>query len=150
MDGMLFNAHIMPDQMQVMNPIIVLLLIPIFERMIYPCFNKFHIMENSLHRMAIGGIMAGLAFLCAGVLELFLQQNYPKIPNKNYSFLYIINTLHCDLKINNTNIIHSGKMQQFIEKSSIYFNTTVEISSNQCKIKKNSLSMEINIVEEQV
>ena len=40
MDGTIGATTIKPDQMQVINPLLILLLIPIFDRLIYPLFGK--------------------------------------------------------------------------------------------------------------
>lgn len=146
MDGMVLNTHIIADQMQVLNPIVVLLLIPLFDRVFYPCFNKFHFMENSLHRMAIGGLLAGLAFLAAGVLELFLEQNHPKIGRRSSS-VYVINTLDCDLKIKDTNL-RPGEMFQFTENGN-RSHFTAETGPN-CGLQKNSLLIDLNTRKFQV
>lgn len=101
MDGIVLGTQIVPDQMQVINPALVLFLIPIFDRIFYPFLTKLHIMENPLHRMAIGGLVAGLAFLSAGILELILERSYPVLPDKNQASLNLINTLPCDLVLYN-------------------------------------------------
>ena len=38
--GQVGSTFIKPDQMQVINPLLILLLIPIFDRLIYPLFGK--------------------------------------------------------------------------------------------------------------
>lgn len=100
MNGNIMGAQITPDQMQVVNPVMVLIIIPIFDRIFYPCFSKYNILENSLHRMALGGIIAGMAFLSAGLLELVLETTYPELPDKNHASVNIINTLPCNLRVN--------------------------------------------------
>ena len=40
MDGTLGSSTIKPDQMQLINPALVLFLIPLFDRVIYPAFAK--------------------------------------------------------------------------------------------------------------
>ncbi|XP_031358665.1 solute carrier family 15 member 1-like [Photinus pyralis] len=100
MDGSALGSQILPDQMQVINPAIVLVLIPIFDRLLYPLLNRIHVLECPLHRMAVGGIIAGAAFLSAGILELVLETTYPDIPAKNRASFNFINTLPCDILIN--------------------------------------------------
>lgn len=99
MDGNVLGLHIVPDQMQVINPAIVLILIPLFDKVFYPFLTKMNILENPLHRMAIGGIVAGVAFLAAGILELVLEKTYPETPEQHRASLNFINTLPCDLDI---------------------------------------------------
>jgi dipeptide/tripeptide permease len=40
MDGRVGPFYILPDQIQVLNPALILLMIPIFEFLVYPVFNK--------------------------------------------------------------------------------------------------------------
>lgn len=101
MDGNLLGMQIVPDQMQVVNPALVLILIPIFDRIFYPCMTRLNLLENPLHRMAIGGLLAGTAFLSAGILELMLERNYVEMPYKNRASLNFINTLPCHVYIYN-------------------------------------------------
>lgn len=97
MNGNVFGMQIVPDQMQVVNPAMVLILIPLFDNVFNPYFTRTQIMENSLHRMAIGGVFASAAFLAAGVLELVLETTYPKQPSKKQASINIINTLPCQI-----------------------------------------------------
>jgi POT family len=60
------------DQMQIVNPLLILILVPIFESLIYPCFSKCNLL-TPLQRMATGGIIAGIAFVISGVVELQLE-----------------------------------------------------------------------------
>ncbi|KAG5894367.1 hypothetical protein JTB14_015644 [Gonioctena quinquepunctata] len=117
MDGNIMGTQITPDQMQVVNPAMVLLLIPIFDRLFYPCFSRFNILENSLHRMAFGGLIAGTAFLSAGILELVLETTYPELPRKHEAAFNIVNTLPCDLTIlnpiNGLQIVNSSELFRF-------------------------------------
>lgn len=101
MDGNVFGYEIVPDQMQVINPAIVLVLIPFFDRIFYPIMTKYKMLDNALHRMAIGGIAAGLAFLSAGIVELLLERTYPELPEEHHTSLNFINTLPCNVKVHN-------------------------------------------------
>ncbi|KAF2890846.1 hypothetical protein ILUMI_15327 [Ignelater luminosus] len=84
MNGAVFGTQILPDQMQVINPAIVLILIPVFDKIIIPCMDRIHIFECSLHRMALGGLVSGFAFLSARIVELALERTYPHLPGKQY------------------------------------------------------------------
>ncbi|XP_043289096.1 peptide transporter family 2-like [Venturia canescens] len=97
MNGELLGTQILPDQMQVINPAIVLILIPIFDRHIYRWFSGS--LNSPLQRMIIGGIFAGLSFIVSGFLELKLEKTYPVLPERGRSSLYVINALGCDVGI---------------------------------------------------
>lgn len=52
---------------------------------------------SPLQRMVTGGLFAGLAFVCSGILERELEKSYPVNPFKNEAALNIVNTLPCRL-----------------------------------------------------
>lgn len=73
MDGRFGKFVILPDQIQALNPIFIIVLIPIFESVIYPVLGRFHLLKKPLQRMATGMAIAGVAFVLAGFLELYIQ-----------------------------------------------------------------------------
>lgn len=75
MDGELFGWTIKPDQMQVLNPFLILAFIPIFDQGIYPALDKIGLLKKPLQRLTMGGILAGAAFVISGFLEIKLEVN---------------------------------------------------------------------------
>ena len=117
MNGKVFGMQILPDQVQVINPAMMLILIPLFDHVIYPCLNKVKLLENPLHRMAIGGIFASLAFLASGTVELALQLDRPVLPGHNEASINIVNALPCNIYVNGSFIdntpINSSSIHTF-------------------------------------
>ena len=105
MNGETFGGlfTILPDQMQVANPVLILLFIPLFDYVIYPMLSKFirlssvlfpnisseftknylkksisfsakcNICKTDLQRIVAGGLLAAVSFIVSGCLELELQ-----------------------------------------------------------------------------
>ena len=99
MNGAVGSYVIKPDQMQLVNPAFILILIPLFDTVIYPFFAKwektfsiyvgncseyvckkllfvwkrFHFLVKPLQRMCVGGFLTAAAFAISGFLELQLQ-----------------------------------------------------------------------------
>jgi solute carrier family 15 oligopeptide transporter 1 len=73
MDGNTWGWVIKPDQLQVINPLMVLAFIPLFDRGIYPLLAKFGLLKKPLQRLTMGGIFAGIAFVVSGMVELSLE-----------------------------------------------------------------------------
>lgn len=90
MNGQLGKFAIQPDQMQALNPILILLFIPIFETIIYPLFGMCHLLKRPLQRMVIGMVLAGLSFVVAGFIELKVQSSQQKL-NSGESKLFLFN-----------------------------------------------------------
>lgn len=76
MDGDTWGWVIKPDQLQVLNPALVLIFIPIFDRGIYPLLSKFGVLKKPLQRLVMGGIFAGVAFVVSGLVELSLEVGF--------------------------------------------------------------------------
>ena len=77
MDGRIFGYTIKPDQMQVLNPVLILLFIPIFEVFIYPILRKIGI-RRPLQKLVIGGFFAAVAFGCSAIVEFKVEVNVQK------------------------------------------------------------------------
>ncbi|XP_053734088.1 solute carrier family 15 member 1 [Synchiropus splendidus] len=81
---------VQPDQMQVINPILILTLVPIMDSLVYPliqkCFNF-----TPLRRMTVGMFMAAVAFFCAGVVQIEIDKTLPTFPSASQSQLKLLN-----------------------------------------------------------
>ncbi|CAG7786493.1 unnamed protein product [Allacma fusca] len=99
MDGRMGKYTIKPDQMQVANAILMFMFIPIFETVVYPLLRKCNIFKRPLQRMSVGGLLAALSFLIAGVVELRIERSFLPQPTLAETHLNIINTLPCHLTV---------------------------------------------------
>ena len=70
MNGKLGSVEIKADQMQIFNSVFILILLPITEKWIYPCMPNV----KQLHRMALGMLLAALAYVVAGLLEMAIDR----------------------------------------------------------------------------
>ena len=55
-DGWVGNAKIRPDQMQIMNPIMILAFLPLFQYCVYPALEWCGIRMTSLRKMSAGQV----------------------------------------------------------------------------------------------
>jgi len=62
------NWIIKPDQMHLINPLFVLIFIPLFNAVVYPLLYKIGI-NTALRKITLGGIFAALSFVCATVVQ---------------------------------------------------------------------------------
>lgn len=75
MNGDVGFYKIKPDQMVVFNSILVLVLIPIFDRFLYPFLEKIGI-KSMLHRMMLGFLCTIIAFIISAILEVQVEKNF--------------------------------------------------------------------------
>uniref|UniRef100_A0A4W6G5B0 Solute carrier family 15 member 1 n=1 Tax=Lates calcarifer TaxID=8187 RepID=A0A4W6G5B0_LATCA len=70
MDGNFGALVIQPDQMQTVNPILILTLVPIMDSLIYPLIKKCGLNFTPLKRMTVGMLLAAIAFVCAALVQI--------------------------------------------------------------------------------
>lgn len=87
---------IKPDQMQMLNPLLILIFIPLYDVAFYPLLNIIGI-RRPLQKLTAGGILAGVAFVISGIVELKLETTYPVLPSAGEFQLRIFNGVpNCD------------------------------------------------------
>lgn len=70
------GVKIQPDQMPILNPVLVLLLIPIFNSYIYPPLTRMLGTLHPLkHKMIWGMLLNAVAILAAAILQVFISAN---------------------------------------------------------------------------
>ncbi|CAN2389095.1 dipeptide transmembrane transport [Pristimantis euphronides] len=82
---------IQPDQMQILNPLLILILIPVFDLGIYPLIKLCKINFKSIPKMAVGMILGALAFAAATIVEIKINETNPAVPKVGESFLQVLN-----------------------------------------------------------
>ncbi|KAI6225863.1 Peptide transporter 3 [Aphelenchoides besseyi] len=86
MDGRVGQITILPDQMSILNPLFILLMVPLFEAFLYPAARRICVV-TPLRKMALGGLLAALAFVIAGFLQLKINETLEPSPQNNHAFL---------------------------------------------------------------
>ena len=60
--------------LQVFDMLAILILVPIFDRIIYPCLDRCGLSMSLKMRIVIGMVISALAMVVAGVVEYFRRQ----------------------------------------------------------------------------
>lgn len=68
MDRNFFGMEILPSQIQAANPLLVVILIPVFSYLVYPALNRLFKL-TSLRKMAIGMLLAAVAFAISSIAQ---------------------------------------------------------------------------------
>ncbi|XP_053680157.1 peptide transporter family 1-like [Anopheles nili] len=97
MNGEVGGFTIKPDQMQVINPLLILAFIPIFESFVYPVLAKIGI-RRPLQKLSFGGLLAGAAFVLSGFVEIALDRTNAVLPAGHEAQLRVFNGLPCDYR----------------------------------------------------
>lgn len=88
-----------PDQMSAINPLMILVLIPIFEKFIYPWCERCKCLHRPLQRMSAGMILTVISFIMAGVLQMKIEDSLEPPLKEMESGISFYNTLHCEINI---------------------------------------------------
>ncbi|XP_078280573.1 solute carrier family 15 member 1-like [Rhinoraja longicauda] len=93
------SLRLKPEQLQTLNLFFVLFLLPLFEGVIYPQFEKINLLLRPVTRMSIGLFGAVLAFFIAGIVQLQIQKwQIPPQPD-GVTELKFFNGALCNLSI---------------------------------------------------
>lgn len=67
-----FRFSIKPEQMGLVNAVLILVMIPLFDSVIYPACNAIGFKMRPLSRMMWGMILGGLSFILAAILQFLM------------------------------------------------------------------------------
>lgn len=99
MDGNFGGFVIQPDQMQIVNPILIVIMVPIMDSAIYPLIKLCRINFTPLRKMTVGMVLAALAFVAAALLQLQIDETMPKFPSTSQTQLKFLNVESTSLPV---------------------------------------------------
>ncbi|OQV15151.1 Solute carrier family 15 member 2 [Hypsibius exemplaris] len=122
MDGRVTDSYYWkPDQVQIFNPVLILALIPVFEGIIFPTLNRFNIPFKELARMVTGMILAGVAFVISGILQMQLDGTLPAPVAAQTAELRFYNTAPCSLGVSMQNVYANRTEMTEADRQSLNF-----------------------------
>ena len=69
LDRHIFGYEVLPEQIQTVNPIFLLSMIPIFGYFVYPYFDKIGLKTTPLRRIGVGLLLTALSFVIIALLQ---------------------------------------------------------------------------------
>ncbi|XP_033843347.1 solute carrier family 15 member 2 [Periophthalmus magnuspinnatus] len=88
-----------PDQMQMLNALLILVFVPIFDLIIYPLIGCCKISITPLRKMATGMIFAALAFGAATVVEINVVKTVVSPAPAQKALLQVLNVADRDITV---------------------------------------------------
>lgn len=98
------SYRIIPDHYQLLNPLMVIIFLPLVTNVIDPRTKRFKT-ERQIRRVVIGGVLVSIGFIMAGVLESRIRHTTPSLPDKDKSNLRILNSLNCTMVLRASDVI---------------------------------------------
>ncbi|KAF2878617.1 hypothetical protein ILUMI_27550 [Ignelater luminosus] len=114
-----------PGQIQLSNPIFVMILIPLFVYVIYPNFANICVFRTALRRITLGGFLVWVSFVITAFNAMRLEENYPALPLESEAQIRIFNVLPCDITIF-SRALNSGRLLN-MTKLSLYTQTLYSV-----------------------
>uniref|UniRef100_A0A8W4FLG4 Solute carrier family 15 member 1 n=1 Tax=Sus scrofa TaxID=9823 RepID=A0A8W4FLG4_PIG len=87
-DGLL---KIQPDQMQTVNAILIVIMVPIMDAVVYPLIAKCGLNFTSLRKMTVGMFLASMAFVAAAIVQVEIDKTLPVFPKGNEVQVKVLN-----------------------------------------------------------
>jgi len=137
LDGRLGAINLKPDQIEVFNPLLILILIPLMEFTLYPLLEYFKINFSALRKMTMGFVLTGISFIIAAILQINIDKNLTVLPTSSQFGVRLINSASCNLNITLQNEIPIF-MEKNLASEIIFFpkNTKVAFSYSTCSGKQ--------------
>ncbi|OQV15152.1 Solute carrier family 15 member 2 [Hypsibius exemplaris] len=122
MDGRVTDSYYWkPDQVQIFNPVLILALIPVFEGIVFPTLDRFNIPFKELARMVTGMILAGVAFVISGIVQMQLDGTLPAPVVVQTAELRVYNTAPCSLGVAMQNVYANRTEMTEADRQSLNF-----------------------------
>lgn len=92
-----------PDQIQMLNPLLILIFVPIFDLIIYPLVGCCKISVTPLRKMATGMVFAALAFGAATLVEINVVKTVVNPAPAETALLQVLNVAGSDITVKVSN-----------------------------------------------
>nr|XP_045001783.1 solute carrier family 15 member 1 [Jaculus jaculus] len=91
MSGKIGAIEIQPDQMQTVNAILIVVMVPIVDAVVYPLIAKCGFNFTSLKKMTVGMFLASMAFVVAAIVQVEIDKTLPVFPGGNQVQIKVLN-----------------------------------------------------------
>lgn len=154
---------LLPDMMQFVNPVLILVFIFLFESIIYPIVAKF-VKLTPLRKMVAGGVLASVAFVVSAQVQLKVNPTLPEMPQPGHAFVSFMNTFdHCNLTIKygnkeamlsanqslvNNRLLNENQLFRVPTRENVSW--TIEYMGEDCADEKLPKNMQFTLYEETI
>ncbi|KAK6485551.1 solute carrier family 15 member 1-like [Huso huso] len=85
---------------QTANPILIIILVPIVNGVVYPLIEKCKLNFTPLRKMTVGMLLAALAFLVAALVQIKIDGTLPKFPSAGACQMKVLNLGDATVHVN--------------------------------------------------
>ncbi|NXF06907.1 S15A1 protein, partial [Smithornis capensis] len=76
---------------QIVNPILIVIMVPVVDSVIYPLIAKCKINFTPLKKMTVGMFLASMAFVAAALVQVQIDKTYPVFPAAGQTQIRLVN-----------------------------------------------------------
>lgn len=132
MNGKIGLLDIQPDQMQTVNAILIVVMVPIVDAVVYPLIAKCGFNFTPLKKMTVGMFLASMSFVVAAVVQVEIDKTLPVFPEGNQVQIKVLNIGNNNMTVYfPEEMVHVGQMSATNEFRTFDLNklTSINISS---------------------
>ncbi|XP_037999634.1 solute carrier family 15 member 1-like [Motacilla alba alba] len=86
-----FFFQIRPEQMQIVKPILLIIMIPVADYLVYPLIKKCKLNFTPLKKMTVGMFLGSMAFFAAALVQVQIDKTYQVFPAAGQTQIKLIN-----------------------------------------------------------
>lgn len=106
-----WSFKVEPAQMQTWNAVLILVMIPLFEKGVYPLLRRMGIRFKSLNRILVGMLLALASFIIAGIIQFSVDQGtFSPHPHDPRIRICTANCVHMFAQIPQIIVLTSGEI----------------------------------------
>ncbi|NXB99271.1 S15A1 protein, partial [Orthonyx spaldingii] len=76
---------------QIVNPILIVIMVPVMDYVVYPLIKKCKVNFTPLKKMTVGMFLASMAFVAAALVQVQIDKTYPVFPAAGQTQIKLIN-----------------------------------------------------------
>ncbi|XP_047137839.1 solute carrier family 15 member 2 isoform X1 [Hydra vulgaris] len=125
-----YLGTVKPDQMQALNPVFVMILIPFVEAVVYPLGRKCRFLTKPLQRMGFGMALTAISFVVAGFLQIKMEakSSVADLPATGFANYRFVNTVPCEIDIYGPDMVITNVSVGY-QQGTEYFAIPITINS---------------------
>lgn len=114
LDGLVGSYRIPPEMSSTVNPLLIIILIPLFDFVVYPLLDRLGVLTKTTSRMITGMLFAVASFVVYALVNMSVEQTL--IPPTE-ARIHVYNTLPCQIsldlplaQVNQVNVEEGGQV----------------------------------------
>ncbi|NXT05042.1 S15A1 protein, partial [Prunella fulvescens] len=84
-----FFSHV--HLLQIVNPILIVIMVPVVDSLVYPLIKKCKLNFTPLKKMTVGMFLGSMAFVAAALVQVQIDKSYPVFPAAGQAQIKLIN-----------------------------------------------------------